>query len=302
MINESEIKALVSLLDDTDKEVVSHVSEKLLSLGDDAVPLLEEKYFESNNKLKAKIQILISQIQAQNIRYELKKWAESGAADLFHGAWLICKFQYPDLDKSILNNNIDKLKLDAWLELSASQSPLEKVRVINHIMFQKHKLRGNTEIYHDTDNSFINRVLDTKKGNPITLSVIYSIVCQRLNIPVFGVNLPQHFILVYKDSHKFQGQPYNPKQIIKPDFKGEILFYINPFNKGVVFSKWNIDQYLQQLKIQPRPAFYEACSNVDIIIRIIRNLIFAYEKRKETDKSFKLKNILKTMEVYAGKI
>src|SRR5436190_1968728 len=82
-------------------------------------------------------------------------------------------------------------------------------------------------------------------------------------IPVYGVNLPEHFVLCYKD-----------EEAILPIFTEEnqlrILFYINPFSKGDIFGKKEIDNFLKQLKIQTEQYYYEPCTNLDMIQRLIR--------------------------------
>jgi hypothetical protein len=76
-------------------------------------------------------------------------------------------------------------------------NPTEKVKILNYILYQVHGFKGNVDSYHDPSNSFLNQVLETKKGNPILLAVLYILIAQRLNIPIYGVNLPQHFVLAY---------------------------------------------------------------------------------------------------------
>ncbi|KAF5277932.1 hypothetical protein FQR65_LT15898 [Abscondita terminalis] len=76
--------------------------------------------------------------------------------------------------------------------------------IIHKIQFDQIKnelqdfgLSGNTANYHDPQNSYLNKVLESKKGNPITLACIYCVIAQRLDIPIYGVNLPKHFVLAY---------------------------------------------------------------------------------------------------------
>jgi regulator of sirC expression with transglutaminase-like and TPR domain len=299
-LNENEVNALISLLDDTDEEVVSHVTVKLLSYGYEVLPLLEDRYLaETETNLQNRIHLIIDQIQHTGLNGSLAEWARTGGKDLFEGFFLLSKFRYPELNKQYVNNQIDKIKLDAWLELNFQLASLDKVRILNYVIFDMHGFKGNAEDYHSPDNSYINRVLETKKGNPISLAIIYSIIAQRLNIPVFGVNLPQHFILAYKDDSKlkgtssFKGEPY-----LEHDMPGEIMFYINAFNKGAIFNKWNIDQFLKQLNIKPQAMYYEPCNNVDILMRVCRNLIFSYEKTEDREKSEGLKELLAIMQPY----
>jgi regulator of sirC expression with transglutaminase-like and TPR domain len=129
-------------------------------------------------------------------------------------------------------------------------------------------------------------VLEAKKGNPLLLSILYSILAQGLNIPIFGVNLPEHFILAYRDEMA---------EMMEPGEEEPILFYINPFSRGAVFSRREIDDFLKQLKLDPIRSFYETCSNVDIIRRQIRNLIIAYEKLGYPNKVEDLKRLLEAL-------
>ncbi|MEX0967321.1 MAG: transglutaminase-like domain-containing protein [Bacteroidia bacterium] len=305
MLDSKEIQALISLLDDTDEEVVNHVEERILALGTPVIPALEVLWHtQASHALQQRIETLIHQLQYTETLQNLKSWAKDGAKDLFEGAFLVAKFRYPGLDRQDLSNKIDQLKLDAWLELHNDLSSLEKVRVLNYIFYQVHGFKGNTENYHSPDNSFINRVLETKKGNPISLAIIYSVIAQRLNIPIFGVNLPQHFILAYRDDTKIRTQSaYNAgKNYLHHQAGGNVLFYINAFNKGLVFSKWNIDQFLKQLQVEPEDFYYEPCGNVDIILRIIRNLIFSYEKLKNPSKSRDMQALLEHLQPYSSLI
>src|SRR5690606_14523153 len=113
-----------------------------------------------------------------------------------------------------------------------------------------------------------------------SLAVIYSIIAQKLDIPIYGVNLPQHFILAYVD------------ESMDKDFDSHILFYINAFNKGFIFGRHDVDAFLRQLNLSPDRRFYEPCSNSAIIQRIIRNLISAYDNAGVEDKVKELEELL----------
>lgn len=118
----------------------------------------------------------------------------------------------------------------------------------------------------------ISVVLESKRGNPITLCVIYMIIAQKLGMPVYGVNLPNLFVLTFK--------------------QGNIQFYINVFNRGIIFSKTDIEHYITQLKLKQNKTFYEPCSNQDIVQRVLRNMILSYEKSGDSDRSQELERVL----------
>ena len=123
-----------------------------------------------------------------------------------------------------------------------------------------------------------------KKGNQILLASVYSIIAQKLDIPIYGVNLPQHFILAYLDEER--------ESVID----NNVLFYINAFNKGFIFGKRDVDAFLKQLKITPDERFYEPCSNTDIIKRVLRNLVSAYENAGSIEKVAEIEDLLSIFE------
>lgn len=282
-LNDSELDALISLLEDPDEEIFSTIRNKLLSLGHDVIPALEHKWENTfNNTLQTRIEDIIQSIQFREVEASLRLWADTGGTDLLSGTLLISKYQYPDLDEETVRKQIDLIRRDVWLELNANLTAYEKVRVINHILFDVYNYSGNTANYHAPQNSYINNVVESRKGNPLLLSILYSVIAQGLNIPIYGVNLPEHFILAYRDEFSIR----------QDDEEEPILFYINPFSRGAVFSRHEIDTFLKQLKLEPNRIFYESCPNIDIIRRQLRNLIYAYEKLGYPNKVEDLKALL----------
>ncbi|HYG41261.1 MAG TPA: transglutaminase-like domain-containing protein [Cytophagales bacterium] len=271
-----EIKALVSLLDDDDKEILSHVENKIISLGESIIPHLENEWETNFNPIVQKrLEDLIHNLQFDNLKVKLKEWRDSGADDLLEGMWLISTFQYPDLDIEKLRKELEQIYYDTWLEFKTGMSPIDQIKTINGVLFSKLKFSSNTKNFHSPSNSMLNVVLESKKGNPISLCVIYMLLAQKLKLPVYGVNLPNLFILTYK----------NP----------ENQFYINAFNKGLVFSKADIDNYISQLNLTPVDTFYQPCSNLEIIQRVLRNLVISFEKTGFPDKVEEVKILLDTL-------
>lgn len=291
MMKKNELTALISLLDDPDEDIYSHIRDRLLSIGFPVIPALEGAWEQSFDTLiQKRIEDIIQKIQFNNLAIEVEKWMTS-EQDLLKGALLIARYQYPDLNEDTINKQISQMRQDVWLELNDNLTALEKVKVINHIIFDVHNFSGNTANFHAPQNSYINIVMESKKGNPLSLSILYTIIAQSLGIPIYGINLPERFIVAYKDEY-----PFSP--VFKGGFGANVLFYINPFNKGSVFSKKEVAAFLKQLNLEPRALYYEPCSNAEIIKRLVRNLISSYEKLAYPDKVKEL-NLL--MEVLDGK-
>ena len=113
------------------------------------------------------------------------------------GVILVAKFQYPELDESKIINQIDKIIQSVWIELNNGLTPLEEVRVINHVFFNLLAFHGDLEHPFEPNNGYINLVLDSKKGNSLLLGIFFSLLAKKLNIPIYGLNIPSHFILPY---------------------------------------------------------------------------------------------------------
>lgn len=277
-MNSEKINALINLLDDPDEEIYNLVRAQLIDCGAAAVPVLENACFDIplGELFQDRLTSIIQIIQFDDVHKNLSAWYRSEDKDLLEGWLILSKYQYPNLDEEKVRKHIKQIQQDIWIELHSQLTALEQVKIMNHIFYDVHGFGPNSNNYYTPQNSFINDVLETKKGNPISLSTIYSIIGQRLGIPVFGVNLPKYFILSYVDRMAIiQG---NDLQV------SDILFYVNPFNRGNVFTKRDIDQFLKQMNIPKENQYYLPCSNVDVIKRMLANLRYSYEQLNETQK------------------
>lgn len=270
----NEFKALVSLLDDDDEQIVIQVQQKILSLGTSIIPILEQEWESSfNPKVQRRIEDLIHTLQYELLKERIRQWYASEDQDLLTGMWLVATYQYPDLELIKVRQDLEQIYYDTWLEFKPDLYPFDQIRVINSVLFNKLKFGANTKNFHSPGNSMINVVLETRKGNPITLCVLYMLVSQKLKLPVYGVNLPNLFVLTYKDDKNNQ-------------------FYINAFNRGLIFSRQDIENYIHELRLVPQDSFFEPCSNLDIVRRAFRNLIMSFDKMGEHSKAEEVKELL----------
>ncbi|MBL7926377.1 MAG: transglutaminase family protein [Bacteroidia bacterium] len=282
----ADLKALIQLLEDDDAAIFELVSDKIRTLGKSIIPDLEDAWSKSFHPiLQQRIEELIHEIHINNLVDELKLWSVLQQHDIIAGALIVAKHQYPDLNETDVYATLNKLKRSIWLELNEDLTSLEKVNVMNQVLFDTYLFKGNTGNYHAPANSYLHLVLENKKGNPLLLSVIYMYLAQQLDMPVYGVNLPEHFVLAYMDESDILKEAIN-------DHETKALFYINPFSRGNIFNRNEIDDFLGKLKMPVQPAYYEPCSNLDIIKRMIRNLIFSYHKSGNTEKVAELEKML----------
>jgi regulator of sirC expression with transglutaminase-like and TPR domain len=271
-----ELKALIALLDDEDVEISRHIESKILSLGEQVVPFLEEEWQNSlNPTLQNKLENLIHTLQFQSLKQRLQDWKNAGANDLLYGLWLVATYQYPEVSYEELKEKIDQLYYNIWIHLRDNLNPYDQVRIINYVLFDEEKFSANTKNFHSPANNMLNVVFESKKGNPISLCSIYILLAEKLKLPIYGVNLPNLFILIYD-------LPEKP-------------FYINAFNRGLIFTKSDIDNYIAQLGLQQQASFYTPCNYTEIVKRIFRNLIVAYEQLGEQQKMNEVVELLEIL-------
>lgn len=283
-----ELQALVRLLDEPDEAIFKTIHDRIFAHGKEAVPVLENVWESSFEPIiQRRIEDLIHQIQLDGLKHELKSWSQFQHHDLLQGALLVTRYQYPDLDENALMKKIGQITQDIWLELNQNLTGLEKVKVINHILFDIHKFSGNIANILSVDNYYLNNLMDSKKGSPLSLGIIYIAIAQSLKIPVFGVDLPRHFVLAYTDEIMLD---------LRDAPEGDVMFYINPFNKGAVFTRNEIDQFVKQLKLEKKESYFVPCDNKTIIRRMINELINIYDQAGNPDKRDEMQELLDVIE------
>lgn len=274
----AELNALVSLLDDSDREVRMHVRERIISMGNDIIPFLEKKWENSfNPDIQKELEELVHDLQFSLLKERLIDWRDTDDRDLLTGLWIINTYQYPDLEYAKLNAEMHQIYFEVWTAFKNDLTPYEQVRAINNVLFHTLRFSANTKNFHSPGNSMLSSVIDSKRGNPLTLCAIYLLVAKKLGLPIYGVNLPNLFVLTYKSS--------------------DITFYINAFNKGLIFSRKDIFNYLEQLKIEPKEDYFEPCAHLQIMLRMFRNLENSFEKLGEQDKVQEIQELIALLNI-----
>lgn len=296
MLSDKKLEAMLYLLDDEDEQIIEAVESQLMAMGPEIIPSLEKYWQNNQDPLRAfRIENLIRHIQDAEIEKDLKIWLAGNGDNLQEACLLINRIHYPSYNYDFVKQFISEISLDCWLLLYNASTPAEKVFVLNQIFFQKFGFKGNTENYNHPDNSFFSRVIETKRGNPITLCCLYSIVAQRLGIPIFGVNLPHHFVLAYcEELSDLANQIKQNDQPLDRNKFGKVLFYINPFKLGITMSKIQIEEFLKTNSIPEQTSFFEPCTNIEIVKRMLRNLQFAYSEQND---QYRLLRVQKFMEM-----
>ena len=264
-----EINHLIQLLDDPDYAVYSTVVARLLELGHVVVPYLEKAWEQSDSpQLQLRIEYIVQQMQSGLAASGLQEWIEGRYHNLLEGTYWVAKQAYPNLSIQPLQEKVDSIVKDVWVSLEDDSSPIDKINVLNYFFYSVYGFNSApTDDFLNPDYGYIHRVIESKRGNPVSLGLLYMYIAQQAGLPIQGVCLPRNFLLAY--TH----------------VSDDVLFYINPFHAGSILQRDDIEFYFRTMQITPRPEFYKPCPACAVVRRLVEVQIFAYEHEGIGDKA-----------------
>ncbi len=277
------------LLDDPDQEVFDTVASKILLYGKEIIPNLENLWENTiDESIQERIELLIHRVHYQDLQAALRTWSLSEQQDLLEGAILTARYQFPDLARSQITGEIERIKRNIWLELNNYLTPLEQINVLNSMIYNYFGLKGEEISYQRRNQFFLNQVIESKKGNPFTNGIIYQALCSMLDLPVYAVNIPRQFILAYFDSFVDFSMPVEPD-----DYR--ILFYIDPL-QGQIYTQQDVDTYLKRVSVPAVPSYFKPQSNKRIIQLLLEELAKCFREDKDQYRQDELMNLSSILE------
>lgn len=184
--------------------------------------------------------------------------------DLLTGALLIAKDAYPALNLDEERARIDILAQPLKAQGLERESAHVQAQALSRLLHEAYGLRGNTENYHDPDNSFVNVVLDRKLGIPISLAVVYLAVADRVGIRARGIGFPGHFLVRVDDPRG--------TVVMDPFFGGELLD--RPALEGLLHRVAPRMTFSEEM-LDPAPARH-------VVARMLMNLRTLYAARGDS--------------------
>ncbi len=262
METERTLRALVTLLNEQTEEITI-VREKLVEFGETAIPMLKEVIARDDASAKVRSEAIrvIEEIRLARLSDDFKDFSLSSDPSIEEGALLLARFRYPDLDQARYRARLDHMgeELAQKIEAIRAEAPHQPARELVDFLYGTCSFRGNSSDYYDPDNSYLNRVLERKKGVPISLAALYLSIARRLSIPLYGVGLPGHFLIGYS---------------------GPEPSYIDPFN-GLILERDEIVRSFAQSGVPFQDGFLAETGPKEMLVRMMRNLISIYSENGE---------------------
>ncbi|MFY8026051.1 MAG: transglutaminase family protein [Sediminibacterium sp.] len=276
-----ELNALFTLIDDPDEVVYTTVTEKLVGYGKPVIPNLEHLWETTPNQvIQERIEMIIHRLHFTDLQNDLTEWNSSACPDLLFGALLIAKFQYPDLPITPVVHDIEKIRRNVWLELNSFLTPLEQANVLSSIIYNYYHLKGIELKYENPDEFFIHKVLESKKGNAIANSIIYQILCEKLEVNARIIGIPKQSIIAFFNSEFELGEPDTL-------YRDQILFFVDATN-GQAYSHNDIETYLKRMGLSMDPDYFIPLSHPQIINQLIKQVAKCFCKNEELYKKEEL--------------
>ena len=263
-IPQSEIKAIGKLLKNSDEGTMKLLEEQLKTFNTKLLKEINDELPLDDIELKKQFLSLVFKVRREGLKRDFNNWCKNNSEDLEEGVFYIASFGNPLLNSEhflnqlnswaqTLENNLKKVKLN--------DDPTSVINEINHFLFMELKFKGNKENYYDPENSFIDRVIERKIGNPISLSVIYLLIAQKLGLPFQGVNMPAHFLVQHTDNLE--------------------SIFIDPYNQGEIITKSDCQERIKSLKLVWQDDYLSSPNNKQIIARMLQNLINIYHNEEQ---------------------
>ena len=286
----TKIAALIRLLEDPNNQVFVQVKNELIKIGDEALSSLEMAAQKNSfgDEFNERVISLINEIQRNVLKDELIQWINSEEKDLLLGSIIVSKHHDTYLEDSLVYDTIQSLRRAIWLEFNDYQTSFEQIKIFNRIFFGVSQFNCLNKESYSPDEIDISKVLESKQGAPLTIGLIYSIIAQSLDLPVYGVNLPNSFVLAFMD--------YNQSNFIinqQNDFG--VLFYINPKSLGDILDAREIDAFLSSRNLNPNRSHFEPCSNSSLIKRMIEDLMISFQHIGDDRKASDLNELINSI-------
>jgi regulator of sirC expression with transglutaminase-like and TPR domain len=276
-LSEGQRAALLSLLTDDDAAVYKIVRHRIVSCGPKALDWLRPHTLSRDPILRRRVQEIVLHFETQTsddrfLGFCLRSGEE---LDLEQGAWLLAQTQYPEINVEAYRALLDSFAADLGERIKPSAPAKQTLGILNHYLFEELGFTGNEEDYYNADNSYLNRVIDRRTGNPINLCLLYLLVGRRLKLPLSGVGLPGHFVCRYQST------------------AAEV--YVDVFRRGQLLTKADCVQHLLNTNFSVKEDYMSPVSGRRMLLRICANLHQVYVQSDQDANATRVQRYLVAM-------
>jgi regulator of sirC expression with transglutaminase-like and TPR domain len=257
--------AYLRLLDDRSLNVRKELTKAFRNHGEPAVEFLNKIIDRNSPTLSPHARFFLRELGEINTVSDFREFISSMNYELETGSLLLERTVHTDRKvedyQDLLNEMADRAK-----ELIVENAtPLQICQTLNRVIFHEYEFRGAVEDFYNPQNSFLGEVLARRRGIPLTLSLVYQLVAQRLGFHLEPIGFPIRFMVGCFES-------------IEP-------FFIDTFSNGTILSRQDIEIFLRENDIYPEDSFFQPTPVGEILCRCCRNLAHQYDLANESELS-----------------
>jgi len=259
-------EAIVKLLSDDDPRTVDLVKDQLALQGSAAIPSLQELLTIYDKRVTDHVKDVMGRIDSEVATKELGRICQSFAEDddLEAFCWLLARAMIPGTQIKECRAQLDQWAGQIIQYRSPSDTAENRVRVLAHFIGGQLGFHGNSEDYYNPDNTLLPRVMTTRMGIPISLTLLYMMIGRRCGLRVEGINFPGHFIARHDG----------------------VLF--DPFERGRIIGVPECRQILARQKLELQPGHLETAAPIAIARRVLANLLYVYQSEEDASAAGKV--------------
>lgn len=257
---QSEIDSLLKLLTDDSRFVSEAAAHRLYELAED-----EEAYRRivaatdgDDLILQLRARGILDRRRSDDYQHRFEQAVKVADIDLEEGCKLIASEDYYTPEVESISKTLNDMAGELRPRYEAADTDDARAALISSFLFDDKGFRGNRENYYALDNSFLNRVIETRCGIPITLGVVMILLGRRLGFTFHPISVPTHFLVHYGD-----------------DFETNFL---DPFNGGRRLTRHDCFDFLKRVGVVPHPSHLEPASTRHLMARMLRNLAAIYHQ------------------------
>ncbi len=258
-------EALRSLLDDPNPGVRRALLAHFAQLGPAAALFLQSVARGPNRGLARHAAWFLAELKFADPIAEFRGFIRSLHYELESGALLLARTVTPRLDVGACCLELDAIATRCRELIAEPSSPREKCRIMNRVLFHEWGFHANVEHYTDPKNSFLDQVLERRTGIPVSLSIVYLLVAERLGLELEPIGLPGHFIVGC--------------------FTDELPFFIDPFDRGIFRDPDEILSSLRASQIVPKLSDLAPTPVREVLCRCCRNLVNHYRDTGDSERA-----------------
>ena len=270
----SQKEAIVKLLQDDDPRTVDLVKDQLALQGAAAIPSLQDLLAMYDDRVTEHVRDVMGRIDSEEASQKLGRACQNFAEhdDLEDFSWLLARAMIPGTEVPGWKGLLDQWGTQVAEFRALDDTAEDRVRMLAHFLGGHLGFCGNKEDYYNPDNTLLPRVIDTRLGIPITLTLLYILIGQRCGLRVEGINFPGHFLARHDG----------------------VLF--DPFERGRIIGISECRQILASQKLELQPSHLETATPIAIARRILGNLLYVYQSDEEVESAGKVTSWLHALD------